>query len=159
MANWCNNMVAFEGSTEAIKQVTELFKAMAEKEKTENAGQLPDFIKDDDGYFFHIDWDEEDEGFFRYETRWSPNIVIVKKIAERLHLNFTYDYEELGFLVFGRAIYKDGVLNDVCLADVDFEAYHYDEKADNYLFEGKTYETEFPILEILLERKIKELIL
>lgn len=32
MANWCNNWVIFEGTPEAIEQITQLFKSMAEQE-------------------------------------------------------------------------------------------------------------------------------
>jgi len=32
MANWCSNTVVFEGEPEAIEQIQQLFKSMAEKQ-------------------------------------------------------------------------------------------------------------------------------
>lgn len=158
MANWCNNTVAFEGKPEAIEQIERLFKAMAEQEQKEERGQLPDFAKDrNEGYFFNIYRDDDVTGVVQYETRWSPNTEIVQAIAEHYKVDFTQDYEELGCLVYGRATYVDGILTDICLDDEDFEAYSYDEEIDTYHFEGEEYESDFEILETLLERKLAQL--
>ena len=54
MANWCSNMVAFEGSTEAIKQIQQLFEAMKENEEKTEKGQLPDFTDNTNGGYFSI---------------------------------------------------------------------------------------------------------
>ena len=55
MANWCSNTVVFEGEPEAIEQIQQLFKSMAEKEQTEECGQLPEFVSEHNGgYFFEI---------------------------------------------------------------------------------------------------------
>ncbi len=157
MANWCNNMVVFEGKPKAIEQIQQLFKMMAEKEQKENCGQLPDFVSDDNGgYFFAIYQNEGDAGIYQYETKWSPNVEVVRQIAERYKVNFTHEYEELGCLVYGKAIYTDGRLTEIDLDSADFDAYDYDEDTDRYHFEGATYESDWEILEILLERKIIE---
>ncbi|WP_312336597.1 hypothetical protein [Sphingobacterium sp.] len=52
MANWCMNTVAFEGSPEALEQIQQLFKTMAEKERKEDCGQLPDFVSDETEVIF-----------------------------------------------------------------------------------------------------------
>ena len=79
MANWCNNTVVFEGTDEAIEQITQLFKSMADKEQKEDCGQLPDFVQDTHGdYFYNISQDNESVGVFQYETKWSPNTQAVK---------------------------------------------------------------------------------
>ncbi|MCX2680734.1 hypothetical protein OOZ15_12345 [Galbibacter sp. EGI 63066] len=158
MANWCNNTVVFEGKPEAIEQVQQLFKAMAEQEQKEERGQLPDFVEDSNGgYFFNIYKDDDVTGVVQYETRWSPNLEIVQAIAEHYNMDFIQDYEELGCLVYGRATYMDGILTDICLDDEAFEAYSYDEETDTYRFEGETYESDYEILETLLERKLAQL--
>jgi hypothetical protein len=54
MANWCWNRVEFTGSEFALKGVELLFHEMAEKEKRENKGQSPDFIKEEKDWFFQI---------------------------------------------------------------------------------------------------------
>lgn len=155
MANWCNNTVVFEGTPKAIEQVTQLFKLMAEKEQKEDCGHLPDFVKDTNGgYFFNISQDNDCEGLIQYETKWSPNMDAVKQIAEHFKVDFTQEYEELGCLVYGRAIFSDKLLTDIYLEDEDFEKYQFDEETDTYHFEGKKYDSEWEILETLLERKI-----
>lgn len=156
MANWCNNTVVFEGKPEAIEQIQQLFKTMAEKEQKENCGQLPDFIENTGGgYFFNLYQDDGVIGVFQYETRWSPNTEVLQKIAEHYNLDFVQDYEELGCLVFGRATFSDKLLTDIYLEDVDFDKYNYDEVNDTYHFEEENYATDYEILETLLERKIK----
>ena len=156
MANWCSNTVVFEGKPEAITAIQELFQSMKEKEEKTEEGQLPEFIsKDNGGYFFNIYWNEGDEGQFQYETKWSPNIEVIQKIAEHYEVNFTQDYEEMGNLIYGRATFYDKLLTDIYLEDEDFEQYEFDEETDTYHFEGEIYESDYEILETLLERKIK----
>ena len=156
MANWCNNWVVFEGTAEAIEQITQLFKSMAEQEQKDNCGQLPDFGQDTHGdYFYNISQDNESAGVFQYETKWSPNIEVIQKIVEHYEVNFTQDYEEMGNLIYGRATFYDKLLTDIYLEDEDFEQYGFDEETDTYHFEGEIYESDYEILETLLERKIK----
>ena len=158
MANWCSNTVVFEGKPETITAIQELFQSMKGKEEKTEQGQLPDFIPDNNGgYFFNIYWNEGDEGQFQYETKWSPNIEIIQKIAEYYQVDFVQDYEEMGNLVYGRATYRDGILSDIFLGDDDFEAYEQNEETDLYHFEGEEYESDYEILETLLERKIATL--
>ena len=154
MANWCNNIIDFEGNPEAIEQIQQLFETMAKKEKEEEMGQLPDFVTQYNGYFFEIYWNDDDIGFFQYQTKWSPNLEIVQEIAEYYKVNFVLDYEEMGNLVYGRAIFSDKLLTDIYLEDEDFDNYQFDEETDTYHFEGESYESDCEILETLLERKI-----
>ncbi|WP_160370499.1 hypothetical protein [Sphingobacterium humi] len=156
MANWCNNTVVFEGKPEAIEQIQQLFTAMADKQEIENCGQLPDFVEDSNGgYFFDIFQEEDCTGVFQYETKWSPNTEVLKKIAERYKVDFIHDYEEMGCLIYGKATFSDKLLTDIYLEDEDFEGYKYDEESDSYDFEGKKYDSDCEILETLLERKIE----
>jgi hypothetical protein len=128
---------------------------MKNKEESEEQGQLPEFVPNHNGgYFFNIYWDEGDEGICQYETKWSPNIEVLQGIASLYKVNFVQDYEEMGNLVYGRATYRDGILSDIFLGDDDFEAYEQDEETDLYHFEGEEYESDYEILETLLERKI-----
>ncbi|EEI92307.1 hypothetical protein HMPREF0765_1922 [Sphingobacterium spiritivorum ATCC 33300] len=157
MANWCSNTVVFDGESEAITTIQEVFRTMKNKEDESGQGQLPDFISEDNGgYFFNIYWNEGDEGVFQYETKWSPNIEIVQKIAEYYQVDFVQDYEEISNLVYGRATFSDKLLTDAYLEDEDFEQYEFDEETDTYSFEGESYESDWEILETLLERKIRQ---
>lgn len=155
MANWCSNTVVFEGKPETITAIQELFQLMKKEEEETEEGQLPEFIsKDNGGYFFNIYWNEGGEGQFHYETKWSPNIEIIQKIAEHYDVNFTHDYEEIDNLVYGRATFFDKVLTDIYLEDEDFEQYNFNEETDTYHFEGETFDSDCEILETLLERKL-----
>ncbi|OVE54761.1 hypothetical protein [Chryseobacterium mucoviscidosis] len=155
MANWCSNTVVFEGNPEAIEQIQQLFKSMAEKQQEENCGQLPDFVEDSNGgYFFEIYQDDDVTGVFQYETKWSPNIEVVQAIAEHYGVDFTQEYEEMGNGIYGKATYSEGILDDTALTDEDLEQYQYDEETDRYHFEDEEYESDSEILETLLSRKL-----
>lgn len=155
MANWCSNTVVFEGEPEAIEQIQQLFKTMTEKQQQENCGQLPEFLDDTNGgWFFDIYQNDDVIGIFQYETKWSPNIEIVQRIAERYGVKFTQEYAEVGNQIYGKATYLEGILDDVCLSDEDLEQYRYDEETDRYYFENEEYESDCEILEILLTRKL-----
>lgn len=159
MANWCSNAVVFDGNPQAIEQVQQLFKTMAEKEEKEYCGQLPEFLENiNDGYFFDIYIHDDTTAVFRYETRWSPNTDIVKRIAEHYDVDFVHDYEECGNSIYGRAIYTDKMLTDVHLNYEDFGRYEYDEDTLICTFETVEYESNSEILEIILERKVAEIL-
>lgn len=150
MANWCYNRVEFTGSDSALTGVRLMFQQLAEKGQAEQKGQLPEFITEEDGYFF--DLRVEDEVIY-YETRWAPNTDRVREIADHFDVRFTHNYEESGNCIYGEATYKDGVLTKVDLDFEDFNLYEYDEEKDTYTFEGQSYECSEEIQEILLERK------
>lgn len=156
MANWCFNTVVFEGTPEATKQIQQLFKEMAEQQEKEKCGQLPQFIEDtDDGYFFDISSDDDTIAVFQFETKWNPNTKIILQIAKKFKVDFTLDYEELGNGIMGRATLTDGIFADNSLQYEDFENFRYDSKTDTYHFEGKVYDSEWEILQTLLEYKIE----
>lgn len=152
MANWCNNVVWFEADQTTLQDIKEMFLQMARKEQETDCGQSPPFIKEERDWFFAIRWEAEDVLY--YDTKWSPNTEIVREIAAHYKVDFIQDYEELGCLVYGRATCTGGILTDTCLEQADFDAYEYDEGAGCYHFEGETYDSEYEILETLLERKI-----
>lgn len=154
MANWCNNVVWFEADETTMQKIKEMFLQMVQKESETNCGQLPEFIKDDKDWFFAIRWEAEDVLY--YDTRWSPNTEIVRQIADHYNVGFTLDYEELACGVYGKAIYADGILTDTYLEQTDFDTYQLDEETDSYHFEGETYNSEWEILETLLDRKISK---
>jgi hypothetical protein len=107
MANWCSNIVIFKGEAILLNRVKFLFDQLAKKEKTENKGQLPDFIKADDGYFFEI-WTLAN--ILNYETRWSPNTDVLKQVADHFGIGFFYEYVEPMNGIHGKINYHNGVL-------------------------------------------------
>lgn len=151
MANWCSNTVEFIGEHSQFEYLEVLFTAMAAKESKEGKGQLPAFVSEKDtGYLFGTRWEE---GILYYETKWSPNFEVTKRMAEYFSIGFIHRYAEPGNMVYGEASYKDGVFTDVFLEAEDYELCGFNEDTDTYSFEGSTYESNDEILEILLERK------
>ncbi|AZB22052.1 hypothetical protein EG338_08225 [Kaistella haifensis] len=145
MANWCRNTLAFEGNETALEQIKSKFRRMINLERSEQCGQLPDFVNPKvGGYFFDIIWDEGD-CIFNYQTKWSPHTDILIQIAKRHNVDFIHDYEEMGNLT------EIGLDND------EFEQYHYDEETETYHFQGKIFDNDCEILEILLEEKINHM--
>lgn len=59
--------------------------------------------------------------------------------------------------IYGLAIYRKGVLNDIFLEPEDFGLYEYDEQSNSYVFDGKSYRDDAEILEIILQRKVNSL--
>lgn len=150
MPNWCCNVVRFEAKPATIRNIKKLFNRLIKKEREQNAGQLPPFIKYQRGWFFNIRWED---GILYYLTRWAPNTDALVEIARRYHAGFTHEYEESGNLVFGKATYQNGELSDISLDSDDYYLFTYDEERNSYLFEGRYYDSDTEILEILLERK------
>jgi hypothetical protein len=150
MANWCSNTVEFIGEHSQFEQLRELFEAMAGKEKKERKGQLPDFVKNEAGFLFETRWED---GILYYETKWSPNIQTMIKVADHFKVGFRHSYSEPGNMVFGEASYTEGRLIDIFLDDDDYRLYSFNEDTDTYTFENNNYESSDEILEILLERK------
>ena len=119
MANWCSNTVEFIGEHSQFEYLEVLFTAIAAKEKKEGKGQLPLFVNErDSGYLFDTRWEG---GILYYETKWSPNFEVMKRIAEHFSIGFIHRYAEPGNMVYGEATYKDGVFTDNFLASDDYE--------------------------------------
>lgn len=151
MANWCYNFVSFKGDNEGIKKVIALFTAMAEAEREEREGQLPDFIEGIGDEMYSIYCRENTASF---DTAWAPNIEVIKQIADRYGLGFTQSYTEISMHLYGEYEYKDGTLTDICLDEPDFMLYDINpDDEDTWVFEGRVYENNVEILDILLDRK------
>ena len=104
MANWCSNMVGFTGEPGQLAKLNVFLLVMIERQKKNGNGQIPDFIKGDSGWLFDIQWDSE---VLRYETRWSPNMEVLKQLADRFEVGFVYSYSEPMNKIAGTIIYKD----------------------------------------------------
>lgn len=154
MANKCNNKVRFFGTDENLKLVSNLFEQMISKQSINGSGQMPDFIESKYGVFFEIFVEVEQEYFYNYETRWSPNTEILCLIANHFDVGFESEYEEYGCKIFGKSVYKDQNLEDLRLSLNDFNAISYNEESDKFEFEGNEYGDDYEIVKILLDRKL-----
>lgn len=149
MPNWCNNIVMFTGEPQKLGEIERLFNAMASREKETRMGQLPPFARSDGGYCFDI---RVEDGTIYYDTKWAPNTGILVQIADHFQTGFVQEYSEFDMSVFGEAEYENGTLTETSLDHGDFQLFEYDESGV-YLFEGRFYETDMEIMELLLERK------
>lgn len=150
MANLCSNIVQFKGDEETMKQIRALFKNLAAKEAREEQGQIPAFIKQDDGFMYDIRW--EDKQLF-YSTKWSPNLDTMLEVAKYYKVEYSHFYCEPGCLLYGEAVYENEKMSNFILTASDFKSYTHDEENDKYIFEGREYEDVYEIWEILLERR------
>ena len=150
MPNWCYNMVEFIGDATKLKELGDLFIKLSQKEVETGNAQNPDFIQEPDRYFFDIRWEGE---VLYYETKWTPNVIDVKKIAERYCVDYIYNYDERSMYIYGEARSIRGVFSEVYLDQEDFEQIVPNETSDWYLFEGEQWYSEEEILDFLLERK------
>lgn len=144
-------MIQFNGSDTAISELEELFNGMAAMQLMGENEQLPDFIKVQEGHFYNIRWED---GVLYYETRWSPNIHVLKTIADKHRVDFIQDYAEIGMRIYGRVVYQNHILTDTFLEEADFESYIHQSENDTWLFEGREYNSDVEILEIILQRRL-----
>ena len=154
MANWAQNWVNFSGEETQIKKVNAMFKAMQEKEKETNCGQIPPFMEvPKQDWFFEIC--EDDSEIISYATKWSPNVLDLIEIANHFNLNFEVRYEETANNIFGKAIFTAGNTEAKYydLTGADFDEYEYSEDNDIYTYNGEEYECDSDILEIIFEKK------
>ena len=154
MANWAQNWVNFLGEETQIKKVNAMFKAMHEKEKETNEGQIPPFMKEPkQDWFFEIY--EDDSEVISYATKWSPNVLDLIEIANYFNLGFEVRYEESSNQIFGKAIFTAGNTEAKFydLKSEDFDQFEYNEDNDIYTYKGEEYECESDILDIIFEEK------
>jgi Ferredoxin-like domain in Api92-like protein len=126
MANWCDSIVQFEGEDKTLKNLESYFTLMAAKEKAENWGQLPTFSRADNvSYFFYTNYKD---GVLYYETKWCPNLEVLREVADHFKVGFTSDYSEIDLQVFGQATYRNGILKDIFLEPDDFNLFEYNQQ-------------------------------
>jgi hypothetical protein len=153
MANWCLNRLEFKGDAEQINALEKLFKVMAHREVKTRHGQLPDFVSVDSGYFFEIIWCED---AVEYVTRWCPNVEVVKIIGRHLNVDYAHHYQEPAMGIYGSASLNAGVFQQIDLEPQDLMRYEFDEESEGFCLDGKFYQYEDEVIEVLLLRKEQE---
>ena len=150
MPNWCCNTVAFYAEEDAMKNIQNLFQELAKLEMKTMHGQLPEFVKAQSGWLHEIDIEGD---ILYYQTKWAPNLEVMLQVAKHFKCEFKYTYDEPGMLLFGEFEYFNGELKERSIEEVEREQMELIEENYTYRFEGGTYESEYDIYEILLERK------
>ena len=139
MANWCDNTVRFSGDEKQLKhRYILLFRRLGQKGKKEMLGQMPNFISKKKSHFFDISVKNDT---VCYVTKWTPNNDVLKEIADHFELDFTNRYDELANGIFGEASCQNGIILDIQLDLLDFQAYDYDKELLAYVYEGNSYES------------------
>lgn len=163
MPNWCYNYVSFSGKEEDLIKLQEVFSEMIKQEGITNEGQLPEFAKISEQlglnrWFFQLN-DNGDFGF-TYETRWAPNTLNLVAIADLFNLEFESEYEEGGCLIYGKAFYKNKILEELDLDRSDLLQIsgleNTEDGNDYYLYQGEKYESSNEVKEIIWNKKFKK---
>lgn len=109
MCNYCSNTVEFRGEPTKLEKLKDLFMVLLENGRNEDKGQLPEFAQAEEGHFFELEL--YPFPVVVYETRWTPNIGVMLKIAEHFSLGFVYEYAEPMNGIRGEVHYIDGVFS------------------------------------------------
>jgi hypothetical protein len=120
MPNWCSNNVTFTGNEDNLNNFQKVLEKTIEIQDSHGNGEML-FVLEGviDGYMFWIQ--TTDTGVISFESRWSPIPQDMVRIAQLFDLEFEYEYEESGGNLYGKYIYKNGVLTDQYLDEDDIE--------------------------------------
>jgi hypothetical protein len=137
MPNWCWNNVQFSGEHKNLENVGKLFKKTIDIQEKTGSGQLLFGIEESiDGYFFNINLDSGPDWLsISFESRWSPIVNDIVRIAELFNLTFTYEYEEGGNALHGKYTfaYEEGesVLYEQTPSEEEIESCRFKEEDDD----------------------------
>lgn len=151
MANWCFNMVIFQGEGCQMNKLDGIIGQMIKAEKSEDKGQLFPMVKADTGYLFQITFDN---GLLCYLTKYGPNTEVLITVADALGLDYVHNYDEPAMGVYGKDIYKDGELKEAFITMEDYGLYDYDSDKDCYLYKGEEYEEINEVYDLILREKL-----
>jgi hypothetical protein len=152
MANWCVNWVTVEGKEANVNSLMEEVNALSVQAIREHRGVRPSEIGDL-RYMFFIYINNDDS--FSFESKWSPSNDSLQFLAKKYQVTIVNRYSELGCMVFGQWTGDGETEEDVWLTDEDWDlAVSGDEDGSYYTYEGKEYENEEEILDIILDNKI-----
>lgn len=136
MTDWCQNTVVFSGDEQKIKEIDQLFEAMACLERLTPQGQLPPFTEALEGCLFEIHVKDD---ILNYQTKWEPNTEILVETADHFRTGFRHTYYESGMKIFGKAVYDQGMLTDIRLDVEDFPKFSHDMQEQAFMYEGLYY--------------------
>ncbi|MEJ2880368.1 hypothetical protein [Pedobacter sp. GR22-6] len=150
MANWCMNTVEFIADEDKLKVLEQYFLALSKMEFESGFGQLPDVALEERGVMFDI---ELEAGVLQYNTKWSPNTMVMVAVARHFQVGFKLSFQEYGNQLFGEAFYEHHVLRIFELAQDELNLIDFDEEKETYKFEGTEYELIDEITETMIYRK------
>lgn len=155
----CNNVIAFSGKKENViafkKEIEELNN---QYEKTELGVYVEGYEKGKMiPLFFDNGLHNIDENVFGFETKWAPSIDMIKFLCLKHKVDLDYFYQEDGSYIYGVLTYDFISKNftETNLEKSDFDKISEDPKKNYYIFENEKWESKDEILELILDRKIK----
>ena len=174
MPNWCNNTVIFSGDKENLDKLTSALNAAKKlDDETREAQIIHGLGEVVEGYFFSIYYERLDnEIYFQYETRWSPNIDDVSQLCKEFKVSAEHEYSEPGCRIYGTATYDWSALNQQHIYHDQFlfklensltarpngcysvnqieeeflDLIEYDIDSDRYIYEGEYWDSEMEII-------------
>jgi hypothetical protein len=150
MPNWCNNTVIFSGDKENLDKLTSALDAAKKLEDETREAQIIHGLGDVvDGYFFSIYYERlENEIYFQYDTRWSPNIEDLALLCKEFKVSADHEYSEPGCQIYGTATYDENGCYSVNQIEQEFlDLIEYDIESGIYLYEGEYWESEMELIE------------
>lgn len=150
MPNWCNNTVIFSGDKENLDKLTSALNAAKKLEdETREAQKIHNLGEVVEGYFFSIYYERlENEIYFQYETRWSPNIEDVALLCKEFKVSAHHEYTEPGCQIYGTATYDEsGEYTDEQIEQEFLDLIEYDDESGMYLYEGEYWGSEMELIE------------
>ena len=150
MPNWCFNTVTFSGDKENLDKLTTTLDNAKKAEKEENQAQkihnLGDVVE---GCFFDIYYERlENEIYFQYLTRWSPNIEDLALLCKEYKVSAEHEYSESGMQIYGTTTYDaSGEYTDEQVKQEFLDLIEYDDESDRYIYNGETWDCEMEIID------------
>ena len=150
MPNWCFNTVTFSGDEESLNALNIALADAKKAEKEENQAQkihsLGDVVE---GYFFDIYYERlENEIYFQYETRWSPNIEDLALLCKEYKVSAEHEYSESGMQIYGTATYDaSGEYTDEQIEQEFLDLIEYNDESGTYLYNNEYWDCEMEIID------------
>jgi hypothetical protein len=130
MANTCYNELYLTSDNANVKEAN-LFLAGLPIDNWDGAS-----IPGTDGYFQDLYFGK---GCFHFGTRWVPDMVTVKVLADRFEVGFVLNYSDPAMSLYGQARYDKGKFIDVRLGVEDYAKIKYLPRRDVYDYGGRSY--------------------
>ena len=154
MANWCTNYVEYEGEEANINSLLEELRELEKENKKTGLGVRPS-EEGDLQYMFDLYLTDD---VFLFQSKWTSANDSLQFLAKKYQVTIINRYSELGNMVFGEWTGNGETENDVWLTDEEWElAVPGDEDGSYYTYEGKEYECEEEVLDIILDKKLQGL--
>ena len=155
MANWCTNYVEYKGEEANINSLLEDLRELEKENKKTGLGVRPS-EEGDLKYMFDLRVTDE---FFLFESKWSPANDSLQFLAKKYQVTIINRYSEIGNMVFGQWSGNGKIEKDVWLTDEEWDLVVPGDVYDSYYtYEGKEYECEEEILDIILDKKLQRLL-